>query len=750
MTLPVTLIGTPIVTARQWTTGLAPRGGGGWSFVCQSWLHGEDVPTEWVIVNLESATYQIVEGPNKIYANSNNQIASENTGYTTTNQIRASNGRIFFLESSDSNVTGGIGDRLNIAYYDPSDELVHQLPELEDSTGNRHAITYSNVFNVDGSVLYCGTQAAISYFPIVYTVDPDTLAQSIIGEVGQAASANPKYAYYLARDVGNDLLYVAVGQDPWEVVAIDVTDGSQTVLATTTTGTQAIAFDAMANGWRCTVIDDGVLTLYWMADGALEAYPGSGAPSGGARTVTPYSNPLTDPPTIDWSQGVERVLYRPNGETGVFTLVEYEVSNKASATLESMTPLMDGTVLGNAEQYLGFYRMLSGELEWYGEWPQGLSSPIVLQVNSSLVYMAGYPNGALYAYDPSAAWSPSSDNPASIGEFHTSSGVKYTYYLQLVGDRLYQAGRRERDSSGSGIGYYDTAAETFTGETAAPLDNLIPRGFIVCEEAERVVFSGEILSGGDDAELVVYDLDLNQLDTYLVGEGIQNTGELYATSDPSVIVGVTNDSPYYIYRFNVLTGAVTDLDTLGAAVGAGAYRASDRSLWVMLGTTLSRIDLDTLDVRSVQTIADVTLMAWAVDDSELFITKSSDLYERGRVERLDPYMLTPRASDGSAAPPPNFFDEAISTLNEICTELGIDGIDPEILTPSATSGSASSLSDFFDVVIAKVNEALEEAAAAAQIDPSTLTPLSVTGSATSAADFYDLLIDRINALTDWL
>jgi hypothetical protein len=637
LTAPISS-GHPISSARQYTTALAPRGSG-WDFICQSYRSGEDVPTEWIVVNLDDGEIDRTEGANGVYSNTNFQIPSSNTLITENNQLRAPGGRIFFPEAY-----GHIGVDLtdqhyvNVAYYEPSDRRVHQLPSFGSPaypSPTRHAAVYSAAFDHVGDYLYLGTQAVIGDLPFVFRIDPESLAMLPIGPVGAAASVNPKYAYYVAKDAGpgSQWLYVAVGQDPWELVAINVTSGAQTILATTTgPGFQFVTFDAMANGWRTTIYNNGTPTLYWLADGAITAYPGSGSPPGGARAVTPYTNPLDEPPEIDWSHGIGEVSWRPFGSSGGWTPITYDVRYTGPVAIESLAVLADASLLGNGEQYSGFFRQpAEATSEWFGAWPLGLSSPVLLPVSESLVYLAGYPNGAFYAYDPRAKWQPgaASPNPSPLGSWNASTSVKYSYYLERceTNARIYQSGRRERDSSGSGIGYYVPTTATFTGVTAAPLDNLIPRGMVVIDSISRLVFSGETLDASD-ASLLVYDLDLAPIAQHPVQAGLKNTGQLYETSTAAIVCAVTNDAPYYVYRFNVITGELIRIETLSGAVWSSTQRPHDRSVWIAAGSDLVRMDPDTLartTIASLSTIGVVMLMAWTANTLWL-VNDAGELY----------------------------------------------------------------------------------------------------------------------------
>lgn len=615
-------LGTPVVTSRQWTTALAPRNGGGWDFITQSYNFPLDVPTEWVVVNLDAGTAELHAGPNKIYANSNYQILSPNTlvssntsGDIGNNQVRAPNGRIFFPAFGT-----------NVAYFDPTDRAVHHLDPVVDPLGGEHAYVYSAEWNQDGTLVYFGTQGTNGDFPLVFSLDPITLATTVLGVVGVTASANPKYAYYLAVDGGAaPWVYVAVGQDPWELIAINTSTLAQTTLAILTGTGQNISFTPRPKGWTVRLQENGVQTDYWLGDGAMSTYVPDNPPFV-ARDVTAYTNPLgASAPQIDWSRGIGQVLWRPVVGEGEWTLVEYDVSYKAAIDLESLAPLPNGDVLGNARQYNGFFRRTATETTWYGTWSLGLSQPAPCRVGRD-VYLAGYPNGALYRFDPDLDWD-SSTNPVALGNF-TASGMKYPNRLVLADNgRLYCSGRHERDSLGSGIGYYDPDTATLAG-TSADLGSYNPRGLAVI--GSRVVFSGQIIDASGDARLVVYDENLTELDRHLVQAGMTDTGILFDSGAPNVVLGVT---PTKIYRLNIATGLLLAIVDLPGTRGAVAQRTDDRSVWIVIGTTLYRADPTTLELVSAGTVGAVDVMTW--QRSSLFVAIDTTLSEAVGAPRDD-------------------------------------------------------------------------------------------------------------------
>jgi hypothetical protein len=219
--------------------------------------------------------------------------------------------------------------------------------------------------------------------------------------------------------------------------------------------------------------------------------------------------------------------------------------------------------------------------------------------------MSGYPNGVLYAYDPTKPWTASltpsaTDNPSYLGNF-AAAGAHYAYFLEpSTNGRLYYAGRRERDGVGGAIGSYDLAGAQFAGHHDA-LASLDPSGLAVLDDLERVVYSGKSLTTGA-AQLVVYDRDLVERARQTVLPGMHDTGQLFQTTMPGVVIGVSS-SDRVIYRHDVARNTVVAHVALPGAVIAATQRPSDRSIWLVLGSALWRYDAATLAAARV---ADLT------------------------------------------------------------------------------------------------------------------------------------------------
>ncbi len=659
-------LGSPVVSSRQWTTALSPRNGGGWNFITQSYNYPQAIPTEWVVVNLDSGGYAVQQLRDSVYANSNFQAASLNTAFTHTNQLRAPNGRIFFLEVGDG------GAFANMAYYDPADELVHQFAPIDCGGGSSVALSFSATFDHAGDWLYVGTQAPGGDKPYLFRVNTTSLVVEQLGEIGTATLSAPRYAYYIAKDAGpgSDYVYVAVGQLGWELISIKLSTGIATTLYTTSgPGFQFIQIGGDSMGCGAVIYDNGVPTEYWLAQGALSDGT-TPAPPLGARDVTPYAGTLSSPPEIDWSGGIGKVLWRPAGSFAPPTTIDYTVTYRSPITLESLNGLADGGVLGSAAQYNGYFSDRTGTPVWYGAWVGGLSSATSCAVSPTLAYLVGYPNGSLYRYNPTQVWEPgiADPNPLLLGDYHTATGMKYPYSLQLSSNgRLYSCGRRERDSTGTGIGYYSVEGETFSGENGAPLDNYAPRSALVMDSLGKFVVSGRTIDGSD-AKLLVYDLNLGGLVQRTVEAGHTSTGALYPTADPDVILGICSDAPCYAYLYNVATHTLLDIGSIAGSIGAQAQNPTDKNVWAVVAGVLSIIDPVTLGITQVATIGGITGLAWNFDGTVLYFLAGTELW-KSTDAHTTPEVPPTRPPSGMARPlipqPPGRFPRAPFTDDQV-------------------------------------------------------------------------------------
>ena len=610
------VIGQPIRGARAWATALVPNRRGGWNYITQTYEAQSASPTEFVVLDLATGKQTRSEGPSGVYTNSN---------YQSVEQVRATNGRVFLPELDN-----------HLAYYDPVDEAVHLLDHPIVPPGDDKMI-FRLAFGPDG-MLYGGTQS--NGLPTIFWLDPDTLQSTVLGKVGKDRHSY-SYAYYLAADP--PWVYVAVGEAPWELAALNVNTREMRILATRPEGSfmqlETRATGIVARLFTAVRTPQARVETVWCVDGAIVPFDPTAqtripfAP----RNVTPRDNPIRNAPEIDRtsldadSDGVGRVRWR-TGPAQPWRETHYQIRYTTPVEIESLLALPDGTLLGNAKQYQGFFRYDPNRrsIARYGTLSLSGGPRVVV---GGLVYLSGYPNGGLFVYDPMQPWAAAT-NPRRLGAF-TQADAQYGYFLAPSSNgRLYFAGRRERVGAGGGVGFYDLSSKTFGGGHDG-LSFLSPQGLVVLDGIKRVVYSGRV---GDDparpnqrpreAQLVIYDADLREVDRQTVKPGLSNTGLVFGTASASVILGVIAPE-HAVYRYDVATRKLLAWKHVDGELGAATQRASDRSLWLMLGHTLTRIDPDTLETQSFGDIAETQdgagILEWLGD--HLYWASGSQLRE---------------------------------------------------------------------------------------------------------------------------
>lgn len=583
-------LGTPVKSARFWTTGLAPNPRGGFNFIVQLYNYdnksGGAGNTDWVILDLESGrTVKRYTFPG--YANSNFRIE---------NQLQAANGRIFFPVMGNS-----------FCYYDPGTETMGMVGPLMPTSTTGPVFFYQNTFGPDG-MLYSSTQANDG-FAYLAVLNPDTLQYKVFDKIGgKVRKEMLTYGYWV--DVDPPWAYVCVGQADWSLVAVNTETAESKILAEVN-APYRISFNSreqvrVAVTSECTdgtiqdgTVKDNVLYVpsqklkteyFWaVADKLIPSamnYDVASLPftPRSKKVFPPLQNtqtkalPAGTPPELDLGGlGVVvnnnfSVKWRPAGAAAgtAWHEVSFPLTNVAPIKIESLTALADGTLLGNAQQYNGFFRYRPAEkkMEYYGKF--GPSNPVLAEAGGK-IYFSGYPGGSLFVYDQTKPWissfpadisilSKPEANPRLLGQFTVKTGTHYAYFLVAQDGRLYMSGRRERQGQGGGVGYYDIANARFEG-TYANLNFLLPRGFAVLPAMKKVVYSGELVDDPShpndkpaEAQLVVYDMEIKEQKRLTVKPGLASTGTLCAMPSGKQVIGyVTTKTENGIYLFDMET-----------------------------------------------------------------------------------------------------------------------------------------------------------------------------------------------------
>jgi hypothetical protein len=648
--LNVESLGEPVVTARMFSSGLAPNARGGWTFVGgflnykatgnkeketvqlptgQHFLAYKDVAirpeAEWIVADLDAGSYKVQRWPGF---------------HSAIKPALAANGRLFFSV-----------DYGHIYYYDPVEDSFQPLGRIHDNMNELRGF-YKLEVGPDGMIY--GAAQSTSGLTSLLRLNPDTLEYKYYQKVGlPGRRSGLTYGYYLAVDP--PWMYVAVGQGNWELFAVNADTGEKKCLG-----------DVQGDGCRVTVTQGADFCAgnvsskaasksYWLIDGeAIPVVAGQkpkATPISAKKYVTPEwkkSKPMNigKPPEIDRERPVEvggrgegDIFWRPNGATGDFKTLHFAIKNTEGIGIESLTVLPDGSVLGNTQSYNGFFRYFpaTGKTDYYGK--HGPSGVKTASYDGKL-WFCGYPNVNLSAYDPTKPWTslgktpvPAAPgapalNPAFIGHFGqgTTEAHHCVALLSPGNGRIYICGQRERWSTGTGLGYYEVAGGKKFGLGTANKE-LDPVACLALPKMGRIILSGKAKT---DVKLVVYDLDLNEIERIELAPGLKNTGTLYNTDGDSRFIGCYGDpanedaakqdpakpddvkKKYVLYLYDLATKAIVAKTVIEDAVGAVSFRPVDNTYWIITGQTLNRLDPKALALTPVATLTrGMSLPVWS-------------------------------------------------------------------------------------------------------------------------------------------
>ncbi|NUN92517.1 MAG: hypothetical protein HUU04_01910 [Verrucomicrobiae bacterium] len=607
-------VAQPIRSARAWMSAVAPNARGGFNFITQLWEYPSADPTEYVVLDLQTGQARIFEGPKGqgyTYANGH---------YQTGNQVRAPNGRIFF---------GEYGNRLS--YYEPADETVKSLGKVLDDA-NRDRFPYQMVFGPEGK-LYLGTQS--DRLPTIVQIDPETLQWKTLGRVGKNRRGY-SYAYRVAVDP--PWIYVGVGQDPWELAALNAETGESKVLLEAE-GLGFVKFDPRPEGILAKVshhrdTPKARTERWWCADGQLFPFTDEKDPAKlpfKPRATAPVASPVKDAPQFDLSQlnatsdGRCLLLWQPAGATNAWREATFQIHFTHPIGIESLAALPDGSVLGNARQYHGFFRWHPAEkrLETF---PPGGPSGGPRLLHQGLLYICGYPSSVLSAYDPTKPWTlprqanasktdGPSFNPTPLGYFRPFTDTHYPYFLvPSANGRLVLLGRRERTGSGLGIGWYDPAAKKYGGHHEN-MEHLMPRGLVVLDGADRVVASASTKE--KEGLLLVFDRELKEIERLDLKPEVLVPGDLRpdpAAGPAPVFLGFSPSAPC-VYRYDLAQKKILGKLPLPVEPRAVCPHPKDGSFWFVCGRALMRFDPAAFRISTIGTLPlEVGKLAWAGND----------------------------------------------------------------------------------------------------------------------------------------
>jgi hypothetical protein len=628
--LKVETVAVPVRTARINAATLAQDAPGRWQFICQAMNYKgttdftyerRKVPgtnreyvafketdkrpdAEWVVVDLETGRFHVYDLP----------------GFHAGAAVRAENGRVFFF-----------ADFMHVWYYEPEDgrmRILGQISEWVPFTNDRSF--YQTRLGLDGKV-YATTQS-YSGKTAVIQIDPDALTWKTFADVGVNRPKGLTYGYYMG--LGLPWVYVGVGQDHWELMAVNVETGQKTLLAERTgEGARVIVSDDGKGAVSADLLGGGKKETVWCTDGRTQPAqagvdaPRAELPQGRKGKPTPEA-PQLDPerPVVIEGDGSATIWWRPAGDQGEWRRARFQIRRAEPELIESFTLLPDGSILGSVRQYNGWFRCQTadGKCEYFGKGGPSRSRTCVF---NGQVYYAGYPNSHMYVYDPARPWKtgvkPETDaanNPMLIGSF--GQGVTEAHYATILlpgpNERIYLVGKRERWSTGTGLGYYDIRSGKRFG-LGQDMKDYEAHGAALLPKLNRIVISGK---GPDvSGQFRVYDLDLKAQEPVTLKEGLGTTGLIQNIGRDTQLLGwIGGQKVDTLYLFDFEQKAIVKwkemdkpAETETQQPGQGSWWAEassmrtqvvfqkpdDGSWWMLHGNKLCCLNTDTLDLEPV-------------------------------------------------------------------------------------------------------------------------------------------------------
>ncbi len=630
-TLDVKTVAEPVRTARINAPILTPDAAGRWQFICQAMNYKGTtdftyerltVPgtprsyrvfrerhlrpdAEWVVLDLESGVARIFDLP----------------GFHSGAPVRADNGRVFFFN-----------DFMHVWYYEPADGEIKILGEISPwvpFTNDRSF--YKTCRGSDGGI-YATTQSYSGKTAVV-RIDPDALTWKAIHDVGVNRPPGLTYGYYLG--LGLPWAYVGVGQDHWELMAVNMETGEKRLLAERK-GERArvVVSDDGRGAVTAELHGDGKKEVVWCHDGrAVPAQAGTPPPRA-AAPVRP-APALPPAPELDKARpvaiegdGSATLWWRPAGETGPWRSARFHINRAEPELIESLTALPDGTLIGSVRQYNGWFRYdpAPNAHQYLGKAGPSRAKTCLLD---GKLYYAGYPNATMSVYDPARPWALSDKpadpaaNPRLIGSFgQTVTEAHYaTVLLPGPNGRVYLVGKRERWSTGTGLGYYDTASAKRVG-LGQDMKDFDARGAALLPALGRIVISGR--DRAEAGRFRLYDLDLKALEPARLKPGVENTGLVQDIGHDTRVLGyIEADAGDVLYLFDLAKNEIVvwrelpkpptvadDPGTGGWWAQIGGIRTrvafrnpADGSWWMIRGNALYRLNPDTLDLTPVAALS---------------------------------------------------------------------------------------------------------------------------------------------------
>lgn len=579
----------------------------------------------------------------------------------------AADGTLFGAQP-DTN-TGAI----NIYRYDADRNRVELFKTVPDMGGERTNTALSPNGWIYGTGTWLG-EADKGHKASAYGFNPATGEVRSYGAVGPRIDG-PGYGYTMGCD--DTHLYVACGQIPWYLVAVNLETGEQTVLAKAPEGgyQMRMSISPRYGGAEAFVqqSDDGPRQQYWLYHGKAIPKEGDTPPWGDLKAPRPESVPApqidlddTYPDANDhatlWWRATAQDTWQPLDIEGV---EKHPLKNHRLALLD------DGRLWGTADGYKGrfLYDPKIGRLTQLGD---GAASIYAVTVDKGTVYWSGYPSGPIYAFDPNKPWTVNKGGPPgtpaardedrnprllhSGDEVTRKTRVKKMLSAAVAGDgKVYFGGKGMRDYIGGSLSWHDPATgklgglwEPFKERSIGYITTAANGRYVLASTTAKIVF--------------IFDTQTGQvIRSFEPVPGAAKGGPLLEVA-PGRMLGITDDPKNkqgsVIYGVEIPSGRVIFRTPVPYALQftwsdgldqTDFQKGPDGMVWTYLGNALVRIDPKDVHIDVLGKVYEFGTMCFVGND--LYVTGTTRMRRYTNIVAKAPALARASAEAARAAAP---------------------------------------------------------------------------------------------------
>ena len=385
--------------------------------------------------------------------------------------VTAPNGTLFGADP-DTNT-----NKMNIYCYDAAKNRVELFATVDHCGGERNPMALSPDGWIYGGGTYISDGADGWRRCVAYGFNPNTGEVRNYGPVGPRING-PAYAYTLGCD--DQYIYIACGQIPWTLLAIEIKTGKESVLAEAPEGGYPLrmAITSHYGGAEAFVQkgDDAPKEYFWLHHGKAIPKTDNTPPWGDLKRPAPAAVPppelyLDD--TYPNENGEAFLWWRPQGEQE-WRKVTLTGIEKHVLSLHRLITLPDGRIFGVTAGYQGrfLFDPKTNKVTTLGD---GARSIYALAVLGGKIYISGYSSAPIYEFDPDKPWTlqksgppgtetiPETDlrsNPRRVhqddSDVFKKTRVKKMLSAAVAADgKVYFGGEGQRDYDGGGLAWYD-------------------------------------------------------------------------------------------------------------------------------------------------------------------------------------------------------------------------------------------------------------------------------------------------------